>query len=89
MRRIIWIMIGLIWTLSCEKQNTDAESLGENIGVVGAWVEDHYMDDLLWLRRSADLDSASYGFKIKENGEFIERKNAGWCGTPPSARPTT
>lgn len=83
MRRMIWMVIGLIWMMSCEKQGADTESLGENIGVVGAWVEEDYEDDLLWLRRSADLDSSSYGFKIKENGEFIERKNAGWCGTPP------
>ena len=29
------------------------------------------------------LDSTQYGFIIGKDGSFIERKNAGWCGTPP------
>lgn len=57
--------------------------LGENTGVVGTWVEEEYDEELLWLRRSTDLDPSRYGFRIMENGDFIERKNAGWCGTPP------
>lgn len=83
MTRYLCIVIGLVWMLSCEKEGPDAESLGENTGVVGTWVEEEYAEDLLWLQRSPGLDSSGYGFRIRENGEFIERKNAGWCGTPP------
>jgi hypothetical protein len=83
MKRWGWIVLLLVVTLSCEKEGLDAALLGENAGVVGTWVEETYVDDILWLRRTADLDPAGYGFTIKENGEFIERKNAGWCGTPP------
>jgi hypothetical protein len=83
MKRMIWIVVALCALLSCEKEGADAELLGENTGVVGTWVEEEYVEDLRRLRRSSDLDPASYGFSIRENGEFIERKNAGWCGTPP------
>jgi hypothetical protein len=83
MKRIIWMAIGLSWMLSCEKEAMNATLLGENAGVVGTWIEEGYVEDIRWLRRSADLDASGYGFKIKENGDFIERKNAGWCGTPP------
>lgn len=79
----IWIIFGLAILLSCEKDIPEAEMLGENTGVVGTWVEEEYDEELLWLRRSTDLDPSRYGFRIMENGEFIERKNSGWCGTPP------
>jgi hypothetical protein len=69
--------------LSCEKNVSEAELLGKNSGVVGTWVEEEYDQELLWLRRSTELDPSRYGFRIRENGEFIERKNAGWCATPP------
>jgi len=81
--RFIGLFIGMAWLLSCEKDHPEAGILGENAGVVGTWVEDEYNDELLWLKRSAELDPSRYGFTIRENGEFIERKNAGWCGTPP------
>lgn len=29
------------------------------------------------------MEEGQYCFGFKENGEFTERKNAGWCGTPP------
>jgi len=42
-----------------------------------------YVDDVFWLDRSEQLDPFKYGFTINDDGTFIERKNAGWCGTPP------
>jgi hypothetical protein len=77
------LMIGVTLLLSCEKEDPEAELLGENAEVVGTWVEEEYQEDLLWLKRSTELDPSRYGFTIREDGEFIERKNAGWCGTPP------
>jgi hypothetical protein len=46
-------------------------------------VEKSPEEDMLLLERSSGLDPSKYGFTLRENGEFIERKNAGWCGTPP------
>lgn len=69
--------------LSCEKETADTEKLGQNAGIVGTWVEHMQDADRLWLNRSSSLDPERYGFTLKEDGEFIEHKNAGWCGTPP------
>jgi hypothetical protein len=40
-------------------------------------------DGVSILERSPGLDSSRYGFIIRADGGFVERKNAGWCGTPP------
>ena len=38
------------------------------------------------LESSPQLENNHYGFIIERNGEFVERKNSSWCGTPPIAR---
>ncbi len=74
---------------SCAKENMGPENLGKNVGIVGTWIEESDMslpvpeDSTTRLIRSEELDQFRYGFSIKEDGTFLERKNAGWCGTPP------
>ena len=43
------------------------------------------MGDTTLLKRAGELDEHKYGFVLKQDGTFIERKNSGWCGTPPIA----
>ena len=76
-------MVALTLLVSCEENLQDTEALGENAGIVGTWVEEGYEDDITLLERSDLLDETRYGFTVKDDGVFIERKNAGWCGTPP------
>jgi len=68
---------------SCAKDTMELAALGDNNGIVGTWVEDGYTGDTLLLDRSGKLETDRYGFTIKEDGTFIEHKNAGWCATPP------
>lgn len=88
MKRALFF-ISLFLLISCEKESPLPEALGENGGIVGTWVENVDVsqavvdDGVTRLSRSDDLDEHSYGFTILEDGTFIERKNAGWCGTPP------
>lgn len=51
----------------------------------GTWVRTGYEYDATILRKSKKLDENEYGFVIHPDGKFTERKNAGWCGTPPIA----
>ncbi|MFH0755901.1 MAG: hypothetical protein V2B15_01265 [Bacteroidota bacterium] len=88
MKRIgLLIMMALL--ASCEKEDMGTESLGENVGIVGTWIEGSDIslplveDGTTRLTRSEGLDQFRYGFTINEDGAFLERKNAGWCGTPP------
>jgi len=82
MKRLLFF--GLIALLiSCEKDLMELDALGANSGIVGTWVEEEYQGDTLFLHRSGAFDKEKYGFTLKEDGTFVERKNAGWCGTPP------
>ena len=84
MKKLLLILLVLV-SISCEKELVDTEALGENEGIIGTWIENGYEEDVTLLHRGDRLDPSKYGFTIEENGTFIERKNAGWCGTPPIA----
>lgn len=49
----------------------------------GTWVRAEYEEGIMALRESEELQQDEYGFRIHSDGQFLERKNAGWCGTPP------
>jgi len=83
-KKLVFLMLmGLLF--SCEKELFELDSLGENVGIVGTWIQEGYQGDTTLLRRAGDLDEHKYGFTIQEDGTFVERKNSGWCGTPPIA----
>ncbi len=68
---------------SCGKERTDLTEFGENAGIIGTWVQEGYEADMTLLKRAEALSDTTYGFSVKDDGTFIERKNAGWCATPP------
>jgi hypothetical protein len=75
----------LVLLAACEKEFLEAEALGANAGIVGTWISDGYLGDTTLMKRAGELDDENYGFTFQEDGTFIERKNSGWCGTPPIA----
>ena len=82
MKQLVLFIVVLL-LVSCEKDAMELDALGSNVGIVGTWVEDGYSGDTLWLYRSGELDLEKYGFSINDDGTFLERKNAGFCATPP------
>lgn len=80
-RLLFFALIALL--SSCESDLINLEALGDNASILGTWVEDEYQGDTLLLHRSGAFDKERYGFTFKDDGTFIEHKNAGWCGTPP------
>ena len=80
-RFIIFILIPiLIMISSCD---TCTQPISDNT-LYNVWVK--YDDDFRdpnTLRSSQKLEDNHYGFIIKKDGTFIERKNLGGCGTPP------
>ncbi|MDX2430683.1 MAG: hypothetical protein QNK35_07110 [Bacteroides sp.] len=90
MKRLCFLFFPL-FMFACEKDQVQLEALGENSSILGTWVEvndDPLLvpeDGISRFARSADFDPDSYGFAFHEDGLFTERKNAGWCGTPPIA----
>lgn len=50
--------------------------------LIGNWNYSDYSDDALLFERSTGfIDDHCY--KFKPEGTVTERKNSGWCGTPP------
>ena len=88
MKRLLLVFI-TISMLACEKDQLAVENLGENVSIIGTWVEvvdislPPVYDGVTRLSRSEELDPDLYGFIFHEDGSFTERKNSGWCGTPP------
>ena len=77
------IILSVMFLASCAKMDDVREMLGENEQIVGTWVEESHEDEVTLLERAERLAADKYGFTIRGDGTFIERKNAGWCGTPP------
>lgn len=82
MKNIVFL-VSIVMLISCSDDMQEAKMLGENADIVGTWIENGYEDDVTLLERSAELDLTKYGFIISGDGTFTERKNTGWCATPP------
>ena len=82
MRKLLFL-IPLLFLAACEKEIMEADAMGANASIVGTWVDNGYEEDVTMFERSEALDASKYGFILSSDGSFVERKNAGWCGTPP------
>ncbi|HET7732621.1 MAG TPA: hypothetical protein VFK73_02190 [Paludibacter sp.] len=76
------LFFSLMALVSCGKNEpvmNDSEKL------IGSWVNPVLIDTLWKYQRATTLKDNDYGLSFKEGQVFVERKNAGWCGTPPVA----
>jgi hypothetical protein len=78
--RLIFLLF-VFSLIACEENNENAAA--SNDGLIGNWVNPLYNDSIATFERSEELVDNEYGFSFKEEMTFIERKNAGSCGTPP------
>jgi len=65
--------------ISCNKEEikTDPDN-----PLLGIWNYSDFQDNMwIYTRNLEFIDNHCYEFK--NDGTLIERKNAGWCGTPP------
>ncbi len=67
--------------MACEKTPENAAA-GDDF-LIGSWFNPQYNDSIVIYERSNGLVDNDYGFTFNEDHTFIERKNAGWCATPP------
>jgi hypothetical protein len=75
---ILLFALGLI---ACETKELNLA--GNEDQMIGSWFNPQYTDSIVRYERSEGLVSNEYSFSFNEDHTFIERKNAGWCGTPP------
>ncbi len=75
----IVILLSIFTAFACEKNNeTSATEL-----LIGCWINPQITDTCITFDKASQLKDKDYGFAFKPDGVFIERKNSGWCGTPP------
>ena len=77
------IIFAVILLTSCDKNDYN-----EPQSLIGHWAHPAYSDNaegkiFISYARTNSLPEDSDGIEFKKNGSLIERKNAGWCGTPP------
>jgi len=75
MKTIYTSLVFCILLSTCENENSDS--------IIGHWSNLEADNDTITLIRVDHLEGSEYGFSFEEGGIFTERKNAGWCGTPP------
>lgn len=81
MKKYLFLLIVPVVFFSCDPQEVVSVETTEDL--VGVWINPQYdTDDQVSFDR-ADEFVDSYGISFLEDGTLIERKNVGWCGTPP------
>ena len=73
------IILTVLFIVSCNKEEiiTDPDN-----PLLGIWNYSGFQDNMyIYTRNLEFIDAQCYEFK--NDGTLIERKNAGWCGTPP------
>jgi len=82
MKKLILFLFPVL-LFSCEKE---LELLIQNSDeLMGSWTNQVVNDTIMEFTKADSLNNNDYGFEFKPNQVFIERKNSGWCGTPPIA----
>ena len=54
-----------------------------NTDLLGYWTQESHQDTIVTFQRADSMPDNDYSFGFFEKGLFKERKNIGWCGTPP------
>lgn len=78
----ILLLLASILILNACKQPIEPP-IDESNKLLGTWINPVYVDTLCRFERTTALQDTAYGFSIQSDKVFIERKNSGWCGTPP------
>ncbi len=79
MKKAIVAVSLLIIIVACSKDSIQIDP--DNL-LIGVWNYSDYSDNSAVYSRSNDfIDAPCY--KFNGDGTLTERKNAGWCGTPP------
>lgn len=79
---ILYLTILSFIIISCNNSKTEVYPEAV-LPMEGTWVQSDIKDTLTIFVKADSLDANKPGFTFYKNGDILERKNAGWCGTPP------
>jgi hypothetical protein len=75
------LFLSILILISCDKN--DELSVLDSEDLYGCWINPVINDSLSTYEKANSLKDNDYGLAFKSGHVFIERKNSGWCGTPP------
>jgi hypothetical protein len=78
--KLFLVFSAFAW-ISCEESNDPV--IDESELLLGYWINPVWVDTIVRYERGAELKENDYGICFKTGHSFVERKNEGWCGTPP------
>ena len=79
MKNLIIICTLLFIALGCSKDNIQIDP--DNL-LIGVWnYSDFNNNDNIYIRSNEFIENHCY--KFNSDGTMTEKKNSGWCGTPP------
>jgi hypothetical protein len=75
---LLFLIFGMT---ACE--NGSLPVIDDSEPVTGYWINPVSIDTLWQYERSVAFKNDASGICFKSGDKFVERKNSGWCGTPP------
>ncbi len=79
--RKVTLLLFVVVLISCDKANEP--KLNNSDELIGYWINPVAVDTAWKYERANQLKENESGFSFQSGQLFLERKNAGWCGTPP------
>lgn len=77
------LTLAITATNSCSDNNETEIGLKQLNSICGNWARIGFNNSSILLAKTKTLTTEGYGLSIAKDGSYTERKNAGWCGTPP------
>lgn len=81
MKPVFIAVFAILALVSCQKD--EIPEMNQDKNLIGNWINPIYIDTLVTYEWSEKLIDNQYGISFMPGNEFTERKNSGWCGTPP------
>lgn len=79
----VFLSLSIIILVSC--QANDELTVIPSDKLIGYWINPVVTDSIWKYEKASSFKENNSGFSFKSGQVFVERKNAGWCGTPPIA----
>jgi len=76
---LIFLFVSILF-INCQNSVSPNHS-----SIIGIWIEKGYEDNVRIFERSRQLNENRPGYIFYFDNTLIDRKNVGWCGTPPIA----
>ncbi len=85
MKAIICVFLFMTLLIFFPCDENDNVTINSSEKRIGYWIKPVYSDTVYTYERASALRDDDYDIAFNSDQSLVERKNAGWCGTPPIA----